>query len=93
MFKCCHDIKFLEQLVKYGFSAGYFLIIVDDHNFFEGDVPNPIYKYFRRGTTINGTIQKPTGEKNVFITIDGNYSITWRPISNKLNYSLVEINN
>lgn len=91
MFKCCQDICFLEQLVEKGFAAGYFLIVADDHNFYEGDIPSPIYSFFRTGKTIHGQIQKPTGDKGASILINGNYKIDWVTASPNFKYALIEV--
>jgi hypothetical protein len=89
MFKCCQDICFLEQLVANGFSGGYFLILADDHNFFEGDMPSPIYPYFRAGKPIHGLIQKPTGDKCMSTIINGTYTISWKPLKHNMKYAFI----
>lgn len=93
MFKCCQDICFLEQLVTKGFSAGYFVIVADDHNFYQGTIPGPIYSHFRASQTIHGRIQKPTGSKDEFVDIRGSYQIVWKTISSpsKTKFALVSV--
>jgi len=63
MFSFCKDIAFIEQLVKSGFKRGYFVAVVDDKAFYEGN-PKGIYGLFRNGQSITGHIQKPTGAKD-----------------------------
>jgi hypothetical protein len=36
MFKCCQDIRFLEQLVDAGLAAGMFVMVVSDPLFYSG---------------------------------------------------------
>jgi hypothetical protein len=91
MFKSCQDIAFIEQLVKYGFSTSYFLILVEDHLFYEGNSSSRIYKYFRAGEPITAKIQKPTGSKDKELFIEGSYIISWDLLDNNMRYALVEV--
>lgn len=93
MYSFCKDIKFLEQLKEIGFSKCIFLAIVDDKKFYaeEGKIDG-IYKYFRSNKLLNGRIIKPTGYKNSFLDLLGEYKIIWKPISNTdYFYFLLEI--
>ena len=48
MFQFCKDIKFLEQLKKFGFEDNIFLVIANDKNFWQSQpVEGIIYQYFR----------------------------------------------
>ena len=90
MFSFCKDIAFLEQLKKAGFSSAYFLAVADDKNFYQGKTKG-IYGLFRNEEPITGTIIKPTGKKNKFVNIAGNYTATWNSIMGSSKYCLIEI--
>jgi hypothetical protein len=95
MFKSCQDISFLEHLCRLGFSAGYFIMIVDDDLFFREDSEAAgIYRHFRGGIPIHGLVTKPTGKDKgkMKVTIAGSYPITWKTIDSKRKYVMVEIN-
>ena len=53
------------------------VIFAGDHLFYEGKNCDGIYDYFRAGAILHGRIQKPTGKRNEFINIQGNYNIIW----------------
>lgn len=89
MFSFCKDIAFAEELKAVGFSSAALLIFVDHHLFYSG-ASEGIYAYFRGGKPINGRIQKPTGAKNEYVTIQGNYTVFWAPVSQGIQYSFIE---
>lgn len=94
MFKACQDICFLEQLCRFGFSRGYFVMVADDSLFFNlNQNATGIYSHFRAGTPIHGHINKPTGKDKgrIGVNIDGIYSIIWNFIDEKRRYTLVEV--
>jgi len=94
MYKFIEDIKFMEELKKYGFKKTYSVVVVDDKKFYENNVNKKntgIYQYFRKDdesepNSINGTIKKPTGKKNQRITLSKEYFIQWQPFDNNENY-------
>ena len=90
MFSFCKDIVFLEQLVRAGFGAGYFLAFAEHPLFYEGQ-SDGIYAYFRGGLPLTGEIKKPTGSGNKTVTIQGSYQIDWKPVFGDLKYVLIEI--
>lgn len=101
MFSFCKDIKFLEQL-KSKFEKCYFLLIVDDKNFYSSQddlSKDGIYKYFRTQNlsnipTLTGHIEKPTkNSSSKEFTLTGNYKIVWENIPNVQDwkYCLLEI--
>ena len=55
------------------------MTFVDDQLFYEGSDNRGIY-FFRAGKAISGTIQKLTGKKDDFITLDGSYKIQWNKL-------------
>ena len=91
MFKACQDIRFLEQLSSSGFTGGFFVMVVDDHLFYEGETRTGIYRYFRGRTPLCGVIQKPTGKRDKSFEIEGCYTIQWRHIKESLKYCVVEV--
>lgn len=78
MFKACQDIAFLEDLVKHGFDGGIFAFHAVDPCFFSGEVKQPIYGFFRGNTPIHGMIQKPTGKRDSWVKIEGEYLLDWQ---------------
>jgi len=92
MFSFCKDIAFAEELKQIGFQETALLIFVDNHLFYRGSTEG-IYGHFRGGRPITGRIEKPTGRKNEFVTIQGNYLVTWSPVTPRIHHSLIHIAN
>ena len=86
MFKACQDLQFLEQLVAAGFSGGLFAMHVQDPLFYEGGSQVGIYAHFRGGMPICGTIQKPTGARDMSASIRGSYTPVWTPSQGSHRY-------
>jgi hypothetical protein len=89
---------FLEKLVgKNKFQRGYAIIFVDDSKFFNQNRKNDgIYKYFRvahnaTGIPITGKIEKPTGDTDKNVIINGIYKIKWDEVNSKIRYAVIEI--
>jgi hypothetical protein len=92
MFKACKDIAFLEELKGYGFSQSYFLMLADDHLFYnDKGGKEEIYRLFRENKVIHGDIQKPTGKRDELLRIQGSYYIKWNDVHGTLKYALIEI--
>jgi hypothetical protein len=91
MFKACQDICFLEQLRRYGFGTSFFVMVVDDPLFYSGKGVQGIYRHFRRADTINGLIQKPTGNQDYTLEIRGNYTVSWNIVKGTTRYSVIAI--
>ncbi len=89
MFSFCKDIVFTEQLKAAGFSHAGLLVFADDDLFWRGSNEG-IYSYFRGGAELNGQIRKPTGAKDVEITVYGRYSLKWEKISETFKYLAVD---
>jgi len=90
MFKACQDVAFLEQLIAAGFSAGYFVMVVDDRLFYEGADSGGIYSHFRGGKTLCGTILKPTGARDEQATVRGQYLVQWNSAGD-LHYATLPV--
>lgn len=90
MFSFCKDIAFVEELKITGFSQTALLILVDDHLFYSGSGEG-IYGFFRGGRPLAGRIEKPTGSKNMHVTIKGNYIVSWSDVAEKTKYAFVEV--
>ena len=80
IFQFCKDIKFAEQLVNSGFRQAAAVFFAQDKLFYSGGKKDGIYAYFRGTTPISGSIQKPTGNVGMEITLSGSYSICWNAI-------------
>jgi len=90
MFKACQDIRFLEQLCDAGFEQGLFVMVADDDGFYSPKRQNNgIYRFFRAGYPLHGSVRKPTGSQEHTLTFRGTYQITWSPIRGSLRYALV----
>ncbi len=92
MFSFCIDIRLLEQLLKAGFKKASLLIFADKKPFYEGYKDDKLYPYFRKGKPLTGHIQKPTGEKDRELHLEGTYQVEWHPIMGNLKYALIEAN-
>ncbi len=92
MFSFCKDVKFLEELKSSGFSNNVFLAFANDSNFWndKGD-KGTIYEMFRKQKKILGTVQKPTGKKDDFVEINGEYDIEWVSINSEMKFFIIEI--
>ena len=91
MYSFIKDIKFMEQLKINGFNATYTVIIVNDKNFYTGKKIDGIYAYFRGDDKLEGTIKKPTGNKEEYIILHGKYNIKWEGKNEDLKYYILGI--
>jgi hypothetical protein len=92
MFSFCKDIAFVEELIDAGFKETGLLIFVDSHLFYQGPKEG-IYAHFRGHEPITGTIKKPTGKKDKYVNIKGNYRIDWFDLNTQIKYALVTVLN
>lgn len=92
MYSFCKDIVFIEQLKQAAFQRTFLIIFADDRLFYSGS-GNGIYRYFRKGKTLHGTVEKPTGKKNTKVVINGTYTVQWNTVSSELKYTIIEANN
>lgn len=92
MFSFIKDICFMEQVKQnLHFDNTFVLTMVTDKNYYEGSYPSEIYKYFRGKTEkIPSKIQKPTGKKDEIVTLDGTYSVKWKPTTSKFTYYIIK---
>ena len=92
MFKACQDICFLEQLCDAGFRQGLFVMVADDDGFYSVKARNDgIYRFFRSGHLLHGSIRKPTGNKDRVLNIRGKYQITWFSVRGRFRYAVVSV--
>lgn len=92
MYKIVQDIKFCEELKAAGCKQAYVLVLIDDHNFCQGNKQDGIYAYFRNQRPLTGMVNKPTGNRNQFIELSGTYSIEWQDIEDTaFKYALIEV--
>ncbi len=91
MYSFIKDIKFCEQLSEYGFDGTISLTLVDDRLFYNGASNGGIYRYFRGGYPVTGTIDKPTGNDGESLKIDGSYSVKWKDVNDTSKYFAVII--
>ena len=89
MFSFCKDVSFIEQLKRSGFRNTYVIIFAEDHLFYEGS-QNGIYGFFRGGKNLSGFVQKPTGNRDSEINIEGCYTVRWQPVKGSLKYSVIK---
>jgi hypothetical protein len=92
MFSFCKDIFFAEQLKSSGFQRAFLIIFADDPLFYSGNGEG-IYGYFRQKKKLCGSVQKPTGKKDVNIRLNGSYEVQWTEVSSNLKYTIIEANN
>jgi len=91
MFDYCRDIRFCESLVSVGFKSAYAFILTRDRAFRSGREIVGIYKHFRAGVPVTGTIRKPTGARDKEVTLCGTYSIEWHTNYAGFAYAITEI--
>ncbi|MBO1513561.1 hypothetical protein [Metabacillus bambusae] len=91
MFSMCKDIKFLEELVDAGFSDSYCLVVVNDPLFYSNKGEEGIYRLFRKEKRLKGTIQKPTGKKDITYHLNHEYKIEWNNISGAEKYFIAKV--
>lgn len=91
MYSFVKDILFMEQLKENGFDTTYCLTVVNDKNFYSGKKNDGIYAYFRGNKLLNGSVDKPTGEKYESLTLNGSYKIVWEGKNEELKYYIVDI--
>lgn len=100
MYQFIKDIKFMEQLKKFGFSKTFVFVVVDTKSrpFFENTAKSTlnnerIYSYFRNKKPISGIINNPfKNEEQKNLKIDGTYIIDWKPnIDKSIQYYFLEI--
>lgn len=91
MFSICKDIKFLEELFDSGFSDSYCLVVVNNPILYSTKGEEGIYRLFRKDKLLSGTIQKPTGKKDIFYYLNNEYKIEWRDIGGTEKYFIAEV--
>ncbi|MDO8571022.1 MAG: hypothetical protein Q7R97_05575 [Candidatus Daviesbacteria bacterium] len=78
------ELKTVDDL---GFHENLFIIFANDSNFWTGKATeDSIYKFFRGGVELQGTITKPTGKRDHAIELRGNYMVKWEEMNEKLKY-------
>lgn len=95
MYSFVKDIKFMEELRANGFNGTAVLTFVDDSNFYSGEHPGDIYRYFRYSdsgatTPISGVIEKPTGCSGEYCKISGSYNVNWEEINADMRYYIID---
>lgn len=91
MFSMCKDIKFLEELTEAGFSESYCLVVVNDPLFYSNKGEEGIYRLFRKEKRLKGTIQKPTGKKDITYHLNHEYKIEWNDICEGEKYFIAKV--
>lgn len=91
MFSFIKDIKFLEELIENGFTKCISLVLVKNKLFYEGDIKNGIYSYFRGNQIISNSIDKPTGKLKRTLTLTGKYKINWYSLTKEYKYYILEL--
>jgi hypothetical protein len=91
MFESCRDLQFLEQLIHAGFRGGLFVLHVNDPAFYQSGLQTGIYKYFRSGAPLAGTVTKPTGSKDLVVSLNNSYRVRWQPYGNDSRYWLQSV--
>lgn len=96
MSQAIFDIKFLEKLVEaHGFNGGFFIMLTNNHCFWEGNKTDGIYKYFRKEEeSLSGDIDFPTffNEIKEECNITGSYQLSWADIGDsEYRYLFVEV--
>ncbi|OLN23953.1 hypothetical protein BTO30_00550 [Domibacillus antri] len=91
MFSICKDIKFLEELVDAGFSDSYCLVVANNPLFYNNNGDEGIYRLFRKEKLLKGTIQKPTGKKDITYQLNNKYKIEWKDLSGTEKYFITTV--
>jgi len=90
MYSFVRDLVFAEELVQSGFTGAWVLTLAEDRPFFEGARNEGIYRYFRGGEPLEGTVFKPTGptKGREALTLSGSYRIAWQKAGARRWYCL-----
>jgi len=93
LYSFAKDIKFMEQLKERGFVNTFSVALVSDKPFYQGNLTEGIYKYFRNEFCIYGEIYKPTGSgKNIeSVTLSGRYDFEWHRLDGKRRYYIIKV--
>lgn len=90
MFEICTGIRFMEELVEYGWRESYVLLIADlpleRHP--DGTHPHPL---FRGETVIEGEIQSPDERAQTILDIRGSYTIEWNALEDGFHYATIVV--
>lgn len=76
LYDFCNDIAFVEGILRAGHAdTGFCLLLTSDRVFWsDSGRGSPIHNFFRRkGSLLNGAIQKPTGAANTTVVVRGKY--------------------
>ena len=76
LYDFCNDIAFVEAILRAGHAdTGVCLMLTSDRTFwFDSGRGSTIHNLFRRkGSLLNGAIQKPTGTANTTVVVSGKY--------------------
>jgi hypothetical protein len=76
LYDFCNDIAFVEGILRAGHAdTGVCLMLTSDRAFwFDSGRGSTIHNLFRRkGSLLNGAIQKPTGTANTIVVVSGKY--------------------
>ena len=92
MFRCCQDVRFLEQLKEAGFTGGFFLLITPLSNFWRnGGAAGTIYERFRKERELYGEIKNRIGGSKEKVCLKGRHRIGWITIKGSLRYCLIRV--
>lgn len=93
MYAFVKDIKFMEELKIEGFTNTYAITLVCDRPFYQGNINNGIYRYFREDHIVYGSVYKPTGidKESEYISLLGSYAIDWIELDEVRKYYIVAI--
>ena len=62
MYSFVKDIKFMEELKALGFTKTCCVVLVSDRPFYQGNINEGIYRYFREEFSVYGDVFKHTGQ-------------------------------
>lgn len=100
MFKFCEDVRFLEQLVEYGFDSGFAVIFTTIEKIYTRSIKelkpkNPentnLYRGFRENFQISGTLSIKTGNLNQTIYLNGKYDLNWEDFLGNIKVCVVKV--
>jgi hypothetical protein len=67
------------------------VIVTDDPLFYDGRADGIYAPFCSKGAQpLAGVIAKPTGRKDSSVTLNGRYTIDWKPITGSYRYAVVE---
>ena len=83
MYDFYTDVAFLEAVLRAGEAdQGLCILLTYEKGFWLGRKLDGVYSYLRRPHPLHGKIQKPTGNSDETVFVEGKYPLSWSDLGN-----------